>query len=156
MSKIEKIKNHLKEHKREYLIGGSCLVLGAVSGAAFLATTNMRPNSLDNTLPLSIGSSNAGAACSSNAGAGENSNSQGVTFIQPKAKTVTNNVAIIDARRQGPPSWVVRCVETGEITASQRAMSLAMDIPETKISKHLNGLLENAGGYHFERICVSA
>lgn len=33
MSKIEKIKNHLKEHKREYLIGGSCLVGGVLIGA---------------------------------------------------------------------------------------------------------------------------
>lgn len=141
------------------MVGVRCsvlLVFGAIGGAAFLATCNMRPNSLDNTLPLSIGSSYTGAAGSSYTGAGESSNGQGVTFVQPKAKTVTNNVAIIDARRQGPPSWVVRCVETGQITSSQRAMAAALGISESNISKQLNGILDHAEGYHFERICLSA
>jgi hypothetical protein len=71
-------------------------------------------------------------------------------------KVVMNNVSYISANRQGPPSWVVRCKETGEIFSSQHAASLMMNITASKLSKHLNGELPHAHGWHFERICMAA
>jgi hypothetical protein len=67
-----------------------------------------------------------------------------------------NIITVIESGRQGPPSWVVRCLETDEVFTSQRGAAILKGITETHISKHLNGALENAGGFHFERICMAA
>lgn len=71
-------------------------------------------------------------------------------------KVVMNNVSYISSNRQGAPSWVVRCIETGSIFPSQRLAALTMDIPEREISKHLNGIMDNVRGFTFERICMAA
>jgi hypothetical protein len=70
--------------------------------------------------------------------------------------TTLNMVSYISANRQGPPSWVVRCKETGEVFTSQRAAALAMELAQDHISNHLNGSRDNVNGYHFERICMAA
>jgi hypothetical protein len=67
-----------------------------------------------------------------------------------------NNVSFISSNRQGPPSWVVRCLETGNVFTSQRAAALAMKFSESHLSEHLNGLRDHIDGYHFERICLAA
>ncbi len=46
----------------------------------------------------------------------------------------------------------VRCVETLEEWASQVEAAVAKGIPPIIMSKHLNDKLENAKGFHFERI----
>ena len=77
--------------------------------------------------------------------------------IAVNAKNVVmRNVSVIAANRQGPPSWVIRCVETGDIFASQGAAADAMNISRTAISQQLNGLREHAQDFHFERICMAA
>jgi hypothetical protein len=67
-----------------------------------------------------------------------------------------NITTVIESGRQGPPSWVVRCRETGEVFVSQRAASIGKGIAEANISKHLNGFQDSAEGLHFERICLAA
>lgn len=34
MSKIESIKNHVREHKKVYVVGASCLAVGILGGVA--------------------------------------------------------------------------------------------------------------------------
>lgn len=70
--------------------------------------------------------------------------------------TVLNDISYIPANRQGPPSWVVRCLETGGIFPSQRQTAVGMDLPENELSQHLNGTIPHVRGYHFERICMAA
>jgi hypothetical protein len=67
-----------------------------------------------------------------------------------------NVVTVIEANRQGSPSWVVRCKETGQIFMSQKSAAEAMGLPASDISRHLNGVLDHARGYTFERICMAA
>jgi len=69
---------------------------------------------------------------------------------------VMNNVSYISSNRQGPPSWVVRCVETGKLFTSQKSAAVEMDLLASEVSKHLNGIMDNVRGYHFERICMAA
>jgi hypothetical protein len=69
---------------------------------------------------------------------------------------VMNNVSYISANRQGAPSWVVRSLDTGEIFTSQRAAAIAMGLPESEVSKHLNGIMDDVRGYTFERLCMAA
>jgi hypothetical protein len=71
-------------------------------------------------------------------------------------KVVMSNVSFISSDRQGPPSWVVRCKETGNIFTSQRAAALEMNIPASELSQHLNGIRDHVYGNHFERICLAA
>ena len=62
----------------------------------------------------------------------------------------------VEANRQGPPSWVVRCLETGEVFSSQNKAAEVLNVSPHDISLYLNGLKDNAGGLHFERICMAA
>ena len=67
-----------------------------------------------------------------------------------------NDVSFIFSNRQGPPSWVIRCKETGDIFSSQAKAALEMNIEASRISEHLNGVRDSVNGYHFERICLAA
>ncbi|MET0786296.1 MAG: hypothetical protein ABWY25_06280 [Paenisporosarcina sp.] len=69
---------------------------------------------------------------------------------------VISNVSYISANRQGPPSWVVRCKETGNIFTSQAKAAFEMGLPKDHLSNHLNGARDNVGGFTFERICMAA
>jgi hypothetical protein len=80
---------------------------------------------------------------------------RGISVLADRS-VVTNNVSIISSRRQGPPSWVVRCKETGNIFTSQLNAANEMNLPTNEISKHLNGRMDQVRGYTFERICLSA
>ena len=70
--------------------------------------------------------------------------------------SVLNNTAYISANRQGPPSWVIRCLENNAVYTSQNEAAFLMDLPASEISRHLNGILDHVRGYHFERICMAA
>lgn len=65
-------------------------------------------------------------------------------------------VSVISADRSGPPSWVVRCKETGDVFSSQKSAALVMDLSQSELSKHLNGMMDHVRGYHFDRICMAA
>ena len=69
---------------------------------------------------------------------------------------VMDNVSYISSNRKGSPSWVVRCIETDVIFTSQKAAAKAMELSQAEVSKHLNGMMDNVRGYHFERICMAA
>jgi hypothetical protein len=128
---IAGVKNHIKRHQVIYSLGAG---IGIAGITAFI----MR----DIAFTEPISSSVTGTANSSVTGIGN--------------KVVMKNVSFISSLRQGPPSWVIRCKETGQIFTSQREASLLMNITETNLSKHLNGLQATAEGWHFERICMAA
>lgn len=71
-------------------------------------------------------------------------------------KNVLNSVSYFSSNRQGPPSWVVRCKETGDLFTSQNSAAITMDLPSSEISRHLNGTLNDVRGFTFERICMAA
>jgi hypothetical protein len=129
--KTHKVKSHFQKNKTAYTILGTGVI---VAGITYVIMRGVAPQS--------ISSSVTGTAGSSVTGTGK--------------KVVISNVSFISADRQGPPSWVVRCKETGTIFTSQRIAAFEMGITETNLSKHLNGLQENAEGYTFERICMAA
>jgi len=69
---------------------------------------------------------------------------------------MTNVVTVIEANRQGPPSWVIRCKETGDIFTSQNSAAGAMGLSSSNLSQHLNGVQDSVSGFTFERICMAA
>ena len=69
--------------------------------------------------------------------------------------SVTNNpVTTIHKGIKGNPGFVTRCIETGELFATQGDAARAFDIPEEFISKHLNHGKELIENLHFERVGV--
>jgi len=126
-----KIKKHFEKQKQEYLWVGSLVV---VAGITYLIMRNA------NAQPIGPGTSVTAQ--------------NGISVLGNKV--VMNNVSYISANRQGPPSWVVRCIETGEIYTSQNAAAEAIGLSPSELSKHLNGLMDHVRGYTFERICLAA
>jgi hypothetical protein len=132
---FDDIKNHFEKYKAAYIVGGVSLGIFGVAGITYLITRGVDP-----TQPISHG--NAVTA------------ERGIAVLGKKV--VMSNVSYISANRQGPPSWVVRCKETGEIFSSQNAAASAMGLFASEVSQQLLGRKDNAQGFHFERICLAA
>jgi hypothetical protein len=130
--RIEKIKVHIRDNGKVYIAIGITFVV-----TAGITTIIMRNNSV-----LNIGRDTVVTASRDIVVTGKNS--------------TLNHVSYISAERQGPPSWVVRCLETNKLFTSQRSAAMSMDLAENHLSQHLNGLRDHVNGYHFERICMAA
>lgn len=129
MEKFDKVKRHLKENRPVYILGGLTL-----AGFTCLIVRDVVHQ------PISRGIAVAA--------------DRGIAVAGRKVSM--SNVSYISADRQGPPSWVVRCKETGEVFTSQRNAATEMGLPYNELSRHLNGLRDNVRGNHFERICLAA
>lgn len=129
----QEAKRHFDKYKFAYLAGGVASIAG-IAGIAYLVTGGVSVPNVDRE--ISVVAKNGIA-------------------VQGK-NVVMRNVSVIAANRQGPPSWVIRCKETGDIFTSQGAAAGAMNISPTAISQQLNDLREHAQGFHFERICLAA
>lgn len=128
---VQKIKDHVKENLALYSVLGVTIVAG-------ITYYVMRDNV---SQPIDRG--NAVVA------------KRGIAVLGKKV--VLNNVSYISADRQGPPSWVIRCKETGDIFTSQLAAAKEMGLSAADVSQHLNGRKDHAGdGFTFERICMAA
>lgn len=63
------------------------------------------------------------------------------------------------ARRQGPPSYVIRCVETGQIFTSQAEACRVLGISQREMSRHLNhhpGFETITGNKTWQRKAIAA
>ena len=126
----EELKNHFEKNKVAYITGGIC----AAMGLTYLITRGAVVPHIDREVSVIA--------------------KHGIA-VQGK-NVVMRNISYISSHRQGPPSWVVRCKETGEIFTSQNAAAAAMGISASNLSQHLNGVQEAVNGHTFERICLAA
>lgn len=143
---MNEIKEHFEKYK-VYYVGAACLVVGV--GLAYFTLPIMKK--------LFISPEMLGTASPEMLGTGEKTVSSfnaNVRFIGDNNHI--NLQQVISANRQGAPSWVVRCLESGEVYPSQRAAAIANGIAESDLSRHLNGLRDLAENLHFERICMAA
>ena len=69
-----------------------------------------------------------------------------------KYKSPTTTQIINMLVRRGHPGNVVRCVETGEVFASQNRAANALGLTPTDVAQQLNGWRQHAHGYTFERL----
>jgi hypothetical protein len=77
-------------------------------------------------------------------------------IVRPIALFSKQIVTVVKADRQGPPSWIIECIETGERTLSQRAMSELKGISQSELSQHLNGFRESINDLHYKRLAMAA
>lgn len=129
---VDVVKDHIKRHKRAYLLGSHIAVAG-ITYAIMRSTIAQRG--------MGVGIAQRGIL-----------NTASFSFGK---KSSLNNVSFILSNRQGPPSWIIHCLETGETFLSQRAAAFAKGVNESDLSQHLNGLHENVNGLHFERLGVA-
>jgi hypothetical protein len=126
---IEKIKNHIKENKQIY-IG---VVIGVtVTLVAVAATNRIKIYRLNESNKIA-----------------NKINNMGQLTVIPSQNT--NVYQTVLAPREFPAPKPVRCIETGELFASQNRACEVYGIEDPNImSMHLRGLLPDAKGYHFE------
>lgn len=126
MTKVQKVKAHLKRNKGKYITGSVCLAVGAVGGAVLVKKLGCE---IDNSNTLM---------------------NQALLNIKPTI--VQQNTYVTNLVRRGHAGNVIRCVETGELFASQNRAASACGVNPATLSSHLKGKLENAGGYTFEKV----
>jgi hypothetical protein len=54
--------------------------------------------------------------------------------------------------RRGHPGFLIKCVETGEVFASQNRAAQVMGVSAQAIARHLKGENPHAGGFTFENL----
>jgi hypothetical protein len=121
-TRIERIKQHLKDNKKVYLIGAGCLTAGyLLRGVSSPDVVQTFTNSTDN-----------------------------VAAVINRSKNVDVVIKYLNTRNY--VANPVRCLETGEEWASQIEAAIAKAINPAILSQHLNNKLAHANGLHFERV----
>lgn len=119
-SKFQKFKSNVKTHFRENKEAYIYSIVGAVTGAVV------------GTLVNEVGMKDSVAVSNTNAP------SQTVLF----GDAVMNNYNTVLVSRDNP-SIPVRCIDTGEVFASQNRAAQANGISSGNLSKHLNGSMSH-------------
>jgi hypothetical protein len=136
----EEIKEHVVEHKVVYAFAGGIIFAGIT---CYIMRDIVNPQPISRDIAVT--------AQRDIAVLGEKVVSQSVIGNE----NVLHNVSYFISNRQGPPSWVVRCKETGELFTSQNSAAREMNISSSELSKHLRGGLTEVRGHTFERICMT-
>ena len=68
------------------------------------------------------------------------------------SKQTNNVIAVIEREGRGHPGYITRCIETNKDFPTQGKAANAYGINRTVMSRHVNGLIDNANGLHFERL----
>lgn len=131
-----KVKGHFVKHQDIYTIL-AVAVTSAAAGAAVNAAFNSRVPELVETED-------------SKQLVDVNVETKGVFYKSP----VTNITTVLTSRDN--PSIPVRCLDTGEVFASQNRAAAANDISANNLSRHLRGHSDSVKGLRFERIELPA
>lgn len=155
--RIEKIKKHFENNKIVYVMGTIFVCAGVTTlimrerHANFFKSLD-GPKTADTSVTMRPLTQPIGITTGDPA-----QSTIGILGQKVVIKDSTLNIAsYISADRQGPPSWVVRCLETDKVFTSQRSAALAMGLAQDHLSNHLNGTRDDVSGFHFERVCLAA
>jgi len=139
-TRIERIKQHVKDHKIAYACGATAVVTGVV--VAGITCVIMRE-------------SHAGLRGGPDWSEKTPVDSLSVLSNHSIFGKVSNSmVTTIHKGNTGNPGFVTRCVETGELFATQGDAARAFNIPEPLMSGHLNKGLKLVEDLNFERVGV--
>ena len=128
----KEIKEHFAKYRNVYITAGIVVLASVVTGLTVYSVSKT------DIKPVSVGDINT-----------ESNSNVAVNLGGTLNYTIKSG-------RKGPPSWVVRCVETGQLYSSQRQAANTLNLDKNNLSKHLNGLNDGVNGLHFERVCMSA
>lgn len=144
--KFKKVIAHIKENKEIYILGAITL-----AGFTYLIVRDHSLNSVNDASGDTLARIKTPLATPgfNNSGSIESS-----AIVMGDSNDIIVNVLPRDGR--GHPGYLVKNIENGLTYPSQIAAAIEFDINPAKLSKHLNGQLADASGYHFERIQMAA
>jgi hypothetical protein len=128
---FKNVRSHFERHKIAYSFGAGL----AIAGITCLIMRGVRSQHIGRGISVTA--------------------DRGISVVAD-GSVVKDNLFLISSRRQGAPSWVVRCLETGEIFSSQLSAAKEMNLPASELSQHFNGKMDHVRGFTFERICMAA
>ena len=130
MSKIESIKNHVREHKKAYVIGGTVAAVGAAAGVGYILGVRTAPKNVETLVAPS-------------------------NTINGLAWKPTMSIEVV-VEALGDPGNIVQDLTTGTIYASQRQAATALGVHPGRISDHLNGRTADVGGHILQKLGKAA
>jgi len=71
-------------------------------------------------------------------------------------KSTTTNIVTTQLVRRGHPGNIIKCVDTGEMFASQNRAAQATGIHPFELYRHLAGQIDTAGGMRFVKLGEAA
>lgn len=111
MSKIENIKNHVREHKKVYVIGGTVAAVGAAAGVGYILGVRTAPKNVETLVAPS-------------------------NTINGLAWKPTQTIEVV-VEALGDPGNIIQDLTTGTIYASQGEASRALGVSRSAITRHL-------------------
>lgn len=134
-TKKEKIVSHFREHKQMHIGVGVGLGVATLAGITYLIVRDRYEALVPDG---AYGSKTADTS---------------ITMRPLSIFSSQNNIVNVEARNgRGHPGYIVRCLETGDYFTSQREAAAALNVSETILSKHLSGKIQDAEGFHLERL----
>lgn len=111
MSKIESIKNHVRENKKAYIIGGTVVGVGVVGGVGYFLGARTVPKDVETLVAPA-------------------------NTINGLAWKPTQTIEVV-VEALGDPGNIIQDLTTGTIYASQGEASRALGVSRSAITRHL-------------------
>lgn len=128
----ERLSNHVKRHRRKYIAGGICLVLGSIVGVILSINKKVE----DASTALSVLKS---------------ARSRQVPPT-PDIRVLVDNNIVNYIGRNGHPGNVIYCNETKQVFKSHREATRELGIDSRDLWAYLKGIKPDARGYTFTRV----
>lgn len=141
---MSKLTDHFRKHKTVYFVIGASVLSACITAALVRHILQSASRGIPVTASRGIPVTGQGSDIFRNA------------TVKWFSSPTINIEQVVESHRRGAPSWVVRCLETGDAFMSQASAASHLDVPQSELSKHLNGKVEHVRGLHFERICMAA
>ena len=136
-NRIEKIKQHVKDHEVAYACGATAVITAGITflimkgcGAAAIVGAD-GPETADTLVTVHP----------RNFLNFWNSNSFNQTIV-----------SVVEREGRGHTGYIVRCKETLEEFPSQKAAALMAKVSDMIMSLHIRGEIPDINGYHYERV----
>lgn len=126
MSKIESIKNHVREHKKAYVVGGTVAAVGVAAGVGYILGVRTTPKNVETLVAPS-------------------------NTINGLAWKPTQTIEVV-VEALGDPGNIIQDLNTGTIYASQNQAAKALGVDKSVITRHLQGTLETAKGHKLVKL----
>lgn len=130
MSKIENIKNHVRENKKAYIAGGTVVGVGAAVGIGYILGVRTTPKDVETLIAPS-------------------------NTINGVAWKPTQTIEVY-VEALGDPGNIVQDLTTGTIYASQRQAATALGVHPGRVSDHLNGRTADVCGHILKKLGKAA
>ena len=126
MSKIESIKNHVRENKKVYVIGGTVAAVGVAAGVGYILGVHTTPKNVETLVAPS-------------------------NTINGLAWKPTQTIEVV-VEALGDPGNIVQDLTTGTIYASQGQAAKELGLHPARVSEQIRGLKEHVNGHKFVKL----